>query len=416
MKKTIFHIDVNSAYLSWEAVYRLQHGDTLDIRTIPSVVGGDPKTRHGIVLAKSIPAKQYNIQTGETLFSALKKCPSLYIVPPSYDKYIRCSNAMVEIIKEYSPIIQRFSVDEVFLDYTNMEEHFGKAEATAYIIKDRIKKELGFTVSIGVSSNKLLAKMGSDLKKPDAVTTLFPEEVPKKMWSLPVEDLFMVGRATTPKLHKMGIFTIGDLANYDIEHLKYKLKSHGELIWKYANGIENSSVRTSNYINIKGIGNSSTISFDVVDKLTAHKILLSLTETVTMRLRDSKYLCQLVSISIKSNDFHSYSHQRKLNYATDCTNEIYEIVKTLFDEAWQGEPIRHLGVRVSEFCSNEFYQKSLFEDENHEKYRALDATIDGIRLKYGSRSVFRASFLHSGLKPMTGGVGESDYPLMASML
>lgn len=416
MKKTIFHIDANSAYLSWEAVYRLQQGDSLDIRTIPSVVGGDPKTRHGIVLAKSIAAKPFKIQTGESLFSALKKCPSLYIVSPTYNLYMKCSNAMVEVLKDYSPIIQRFSVDEVFLDYTGMEKHFGEAEVAAYIMKERIKKELGFTVSIGISSNKLLAKMGSDLKKPDAVTTLFPEEIPKKMWNLPVEDLFMVGRATAPKLYKLGIFTIGDLANYDMELLKYKLKSHGEVIWKYANGIENSEVRASTHLNMKGIGNSSTISFDVVDRLTAHRILLSLTESVSMRLRDAKYLCQLVSVSIKNSEFISYSHQKKLYYATDSTNEIFNICKTLFDELWQGESIRHLGVRVSELCSNEFYQKSLFEDEDHEKHRALDAVIDDIRLKYGTKSVFRATFLHSGLKPMLGGVGESDYPLMNSIL
>lgn len=416
MKKTIFHIDVNSAYLSWEAVYRLQQGDTLDIRTIPSVVGGDPKTRHGIVLAKSIAAKPFKIQTGESLFSALQKCPSLYIVSPTYNLYMKCSNAMVEVLKDYSPIIQRFSVDEVFLDYTGMEKHFGEAEAAAYIMKERIKKELGFTVSIGISSNKLLAKMGSDLKKPDAVTTLFPEEVPKKMWTLPVEDLFMVGRATAPKLHKLGIFTIGDLANFDIELLKYKLKSHGEMIWKYANGIENSEVRASTHLNMKGIGNSSTISFDVLDKLTAHRILLSLTESVAMRLRDAKCLCQLVSVSIKNSEFISYSHQKKLHCATDSTDEIFKISKILFDELWQGKPVRHFGVRVSELCSNEFYQKSLFEDENHEKHRTLDAVIDDIRLKYGTKSVFRASFLHSGLKPMLGGVGESDYPLMNSIL
>lgn len=416
MKKIIFHIDVNSAYLSWEAAYRLQKGDTLDIRTIPSVVGGDPKTRHGIVLAKSIAAKPFKIQTGESLFSALKKCPSLYIVSPSYDLYMKCSNAMVEVLKDYSPCIQRFSVDEVFLDYSNMEKHFGKAEDAAFIMKERIKKELGFTVSIGISSNKLLAKMGSDLKKPDAITTLFPEEVPKKMWPLPVEDLFMVGRATAPKLHKLGIFTIGDLANFDIELLKHKLKSHGEVIWSYANGFEDSEVKTNTHLNMKGIGNSSTISFDVIDKLTAHRILLSLTESVAMRLREAKCLCQLVSVNIKNSDFISYSHQRKLQYVTDSTDEIFNICKSLFDELWQGEPIRNFGVRVSELCSNEFYQKSLFEDENHEKHRALDSTIDNIRLRYGSKSVFRATFLHSGLKPILGGIGESDYPLMNSIL
>ena len=246
--RTIFHIDVNSAYLSWEAVYRLQHGENIDLRKIPSVVGGDPKTRHGIVLAKSIPAKRFNIKTGETLYEATNKCKNLTIVPPNYGLYMKCSNAMINLLKEYSPNIQRFSVDECFMDFTDMNALYGDSIAAAQMIKERIKKELGFTVSIGVSNNKLLAKMGSDLKKPDAVTSLFPEEIKEKMWPLPIEDLFMVGRATAPKLKKLGIFTIGDLAMANLNLIKYKLKSHGELIWNYENGIEDSKIKPSNYI------------------------------------------------------------------------------------------------------------------------------------------------------------------------
>lgn len=415
-ERIIFHIDVNSAYLSWEAAYRLQQGETLDLREVPSIVGGDPKTRHGIVLTKSIPAKKYNIKTGETIYSALQKCPNLIIIPPSYDLYIKCSNAMMEIIKRYSANIQRYSIDECFLDYTCMEEIFGKPEIVAHRIKEQIKEELGFTVNVGISNNKLLAKMASDLKKPDEVITLFPGEISEKMWPLPVEDLFMVGRATTPKLHKLGIYTIGDLANYDLEHLKFRLKSHGYMIWQYANGMENSQVRDSNYVDMKGLGNSTTISFDVVDRSTAHKILLSLVEMVSMRLRDAGCCCKLVAISIKNSDFKSYSHQKKIFSTTDVTNEIYHIVCKLFDEVWDGEPIRHLGVRVSELCSNEFYQKSLFDYENKERFRELDVTIDSIRLRYGSKAVTRASFLHSGIKPLTGGVGPDDYPMMGSIL
>ncbi|SHJ30353.1 DNA polymerase-4 [Geosporobacter subterraneus DSM 17957] len=415
-KRIIFHIDVNSAFLSWEAVYRLQQGETLDLRTIPSVVGGDPKSRRGIVLAKSIPAKHYKIQTGETLYAALEKCPHLKIVSPSYGLYVRCSNAMVEILKEYSPIVQRFSADECFLDYTGMEPHFGEPEAAARRIKNHIYRELGFTVNIGISTNKLLAKMASDFKKPDQVHTLFPWEIPKKMWPLPVEELFMVGRATVPKLHKMRIFTIGDLANYDPVHIRHRLKSHGIMIWQYANGIEDSAVRGGNAIEMKGIGNSTTIAFDVEDRKTAHKILLSLTETVAMRLRDAGYCCRLVAISIKNSDFYTYSHQRKLLAATDATGRIYQTVREIFDEVWQGEKIRHLGVRVSDFCSNEFFQHSLFDEADLEKTRALDQTIDRIRLKYGTKSVMRASFLYSDIKPLSGGVGQDDFPPMSSIL
>lgn len=410
MVNTIFHVDANSAYLSWEAVYRLQKGEKLDLRTIPSAVGGDPKRRNGIILAKSIPAKKYGIKTGESLFEAFKKCPNLYVVSPSYELYMKCSNAMVKILKEYSPIIQRYSIDECFIDYTNMNDPIKVANE----IRERIKKELGFTVSIGISSNKLLAKMASDIKKPDAVTTLYPEEIPDKMWPLPVEKLFMVGRATTPKLHRLGIYTIGDLANFDLNLIKHKLKSHGVMIWNYANGFDNSKVRKDNRLKIKGIGNSTTTSFNIESRKEAHMVLLSLTETVGMRLRNSGYCAQLVSINIKTSEFAYYSHQQKLFSPTDSTQQIYEYAKKLFDESWKGEPIRHLGVRVSDLCDNNFIQLSMFSNYN-EKQRSLDKAIDDIRIKYDNKSVTRGCFLNSGIKPLMGGVSE-DYPVMSSIL
>lgn len=414
--RIIFHIDVNSAYLSWSSVYRLQQGEELDLRTVPSVVGGDPVSRHGIVLAKSIPAKKYNIQTGETLFSAMKKCPNLVVVPPCYDLYMKSSNAMVELLREYTPAIQRYSVDECFLDFTDMSLLYGDYMEVAMEIKERIKRELGFTVNIGISNNKLLAKVASDLKKPDKIHTLFPNEIEEKMWPLPVEDLFMVGRGTLPKLHKLNIYTIGDLARHDPAVLKSILKSHGLLIWNFANGIEDSAVRKSNFIDMKGLGNSTTISFDVVDRQTAHMVLLSLCETVGMRLRNSGNCCRLVSISIKTSSFFTYSHQKKLLYAVDTTRSIAETAYGLFDELWRGDPLRHLGVSVSELCTNEFYQVSLFEDKGTEKNRRLDRAMDSIRIKHGSDSVVRSVFLNSGLKPMMGGVGDGDYPVMSSIL
>jgi len=414
--RTIMHIDVNSAYLSWESVYRLQHGSTLDLREIPSVVGGDPVSRHGIVLAKSIPAKKYKIKTGESIFSALQKCPSLVIVPPRYDLYLQCSNSLIQLLEEYSPAIQRYSVDECFLDYTNMECHFGSPLSAAHAIKERIKTELGFTVNIGISSNKLLAKMASDFEKPDKIHTLYPHEIGEKMWPLPVEDLFMVGRATAPKLRRLGIYTIGELAKANPKFLYQHLKSHGILVWNFANGIENSSVTKEKSAPVKGIGNSTTISFDVTDRRTAHLILLSLVETVAMRLRNEECCAKLISIYIKTNDFRHYSHQRKIETATDCTNHIFKYACKLFDEAWKGEPIRHLGVRVSELCSNQFAQLSLFDASDTQKQKAVDKSIDALRLRYGSRVVFRASFLHSRLKPITGGVMEEDYPIMSSIL
>jgi DNA polymerase-4 len=300
-QRIIFHIDANSAYLSWEAVHRLQHDDPLDLRSVPSVIGGDPVTRHGIVLTKSIPAKKYDIQTGESIFSASAKCPRLIIVPPNYSLYMQCSRAFGDILREYSPLIEQYSIDEYFVDFTNMERLFKDPVEAAYIIKDRIKNELGFTVNVGISVNKILAKMASELKKPDKVHTIFPGEIAEKMWVLPIEELFMVGRATAKKLRSRAINAIGDLANYDPKILKLFLKSHGMLVWNYANGNEASPVRESRRPLIKGIGNSTTIPFDVTDKTTAHLVLPSLTETVAARLRQAEYYARLVSVSLKTN-------------------------------------------------------------------------------------------------------------------
>ena len=412
--KIIFHIDVNSAYLSWEAVDRLQHGASLDIRTIPSVIGGDPEKRRGIVLAKSIPAKEYKINTGDTLYSARLKCPQISIFHPRYDLYIRCSTAMLELLKEYSPSIQRYSIDEVFMDYTKMEEHFGDPIEAAHHIKNRIKAELGFTVNIGIAGNKLLAKMASDFAKPDRVHTLFPQEIPEKLWPLPIEDLFMVGRATAPKLHRMGIYTIGDLAQADPILLEKRLKSHGALIWRYANGIEGSPV--GDIPGIKSVGNSSTISFDVEDRKTAHMFLLSLTEMVAMRLRSTNHLAQVITVSLKSREFFSYTHQRKLTSPTDSTDRIYATAVSLFNEVWQDEPLRALGIRASNLVDNTTQQLSLFDTRDLLRQRAIDAAVDNIRIKYGSDIIMRAVFLHSGIKPLTGGVWEEDYPMMSSLL
>ena len=409
--QTIFHIDVNSAYLSWEAAYRLQQGDSLDLRTIPSAIGGDIEQRHGIILAKSIPAKKYNIKTGEPIVDSLRKCPKLKIIPPNYELYLQCSNSMLNMLKEYSPTIERYSVDECFLDYSNMETHFGSPLQAANHIRERIKNELGFTVNIGISSNKLLAKMASDFQKPDRIHTLYPEEISTKMWSLPVNDLFMVGRATTKKLYQLGIYTIGELSKSDPKSLYTHLKSHGILIWNYANGIDNSYVSTD-VDTVKGIGNSTTIPFDVEDSNTAKLILLSLTETVSMRLRETNMLAGLVSISIKTNEFTSYSHQKKLLYPTDITNQIYNTVCTLFGEIWDYKPIRQLGVRVSTLVSNKEVQLNLFDTKTKEKLQQLDSSIDTIRKKYGKSSLIRASFLNSEIKPLSGGMPVEDYPIM----
>ncbi|NLK03170.1 MAG: DNA polymerase IV, partial [Clostridiales bacterium] len=298
MDKIIFHIDVNSAFLSWEAVYRLHiRGEKMDLREIPSAVGGDVKKRHGIILARSTPAKKYGIRTGDTISDALKLCPDLLIVPPHYDLYETCSEAFMEILRDFSPCVEQYSVDEAFCDMTGTLGLYGSAVVAATLMKDRIYSELGFTVNVGVSTNKILAKMASDFKKPNLVHTLFPEEIERKMWVLPVEELFFVGPATKRKLHALGIHTIGDLACTDLEILRAHFKKHGELIYSFANGIDMSLVENEAAPN-KGYGNSTTIAFDVDDGSTAKMVLLSLAEKVSSRLRADSVRAGQVAVSI----------------------------------------------------------------------------------------------------------------------
>lgn len=416
-RSIIMHIDVNSAFLSWQAAYNLQHGDLLDLRDVPSVVGGSQKDRRGIVLAKSIPAKSKGIQTGQVIWQAKERCPELLIIPPNYELYMLCSNALYQLVREYSPTVQRFSVDEMFLDYTGMTENFGEPIKAAHALKDRIKKELGFTVNIGIGTNKLLAKMAGDLKKPDMVHSIMTkEEMKKKMWSLPVENLFMVGRATKRKLKELNITTIGELAEIDAEVLRYKLKSFGNLIWQYANGIDMSVMKNDSTVPMKSIGNSTTIKFDVDNRETAYKVLLSLTESVTQRLRRARCCCGVISVEIRTSELKFYSHQKKIFSPTNVTIEIFEVVKELFDEGWKGEKIRHLGVRVADLCSDEFIQTTIFDDKLKEKKQNLDYAIDKVRDTYGKYSVVRATFLDKEIKPMIGGVDIDEYPLMSGIL
>lgn len=410
-KRIIFHIDANSAYLSWEAAHRLQFGDRLDLRQVPSIIGGDESKRQGIVLARSIPAKEYGILTGETIFSAREKCPNLLIVPPNYERYMKASNSMVDLLGEYSPLIQRYSIDEVFLDYSGEEDFLTKS----YEIKNRIKRELGFTVNIGIGPNKLLAKIASDFTKPDRVHTLFPYEIQEKMWPLPVEDLFMVGPRTKAKLNSRAIFTIGELARLDRDYIYSWLKKPGLTIWNYANGLDNSPVKNTPPP-IKSLGNSTTTAFDVDKKREAHMFLLGISEMVAMRLRAIGQRCQVITVGLRDCDFYSYSHQRKLDLSTDSTNTIYQVAQDLFDEMWRGKPIRSFSLRLSQLSSNDFFQLSLIEDYQ-EKEEVLDRTIDNLRQKFGYDSIVRSCFLYSGIDPIIGGVVmEEEYPMMSSIL
>lgn len=405
MEKIIFHIDVNSAFLSWEAVYRLKHlFSKTDLRNIPSAVGGSIEQRHGIILAKSIPAKKYKVQTGESIPEALKKCPNLILVPPNYNLYEQSSKAFIEILREYSPAVEQYSIDECFIDMTGTQSLWGEPVSVANEIKNRIREELGFTVNVGVSTNKLLAKMAGDFKKPDLVHTLFPDEIATKMWALPVSDLFYVGRATNKKLLNLGITTIGQLAHADPIMLRHHLKKHGEVIWAFANGIDMSEVEEIRPDN-KGYGNSTTISFDAKDAATAKGVLLSLSETVAARLRKDKVKAGVVSIGIKDFEFRYAGHQTVLDTPTNITNEIHRYSCRLFDELWDGSPIRHLGVHTTRVVpENEARQLSIFDNFDYEKQEKLDTAIDSIRLRYGNDAIKRATFVKSPIDHMSGGI------------
>ena len=404
-KNIIFHIDVNSAFLSWEAVYRLAHrGETLDLREIPSAVGGDMALRHGIILAKSLPAKKYGVQTGETLLEAQRKCPNLTLVPPHYNLYEQCSAAFMDILREYSDVVEQYSIDEAFVDMSASCHLFGTPVETATLIKDRIREELGFTVNIGISCNKLLAKMASDFKKPDRVHTLYPEEIEEKMWPLSVSELFFVGRATTKKLFSVGIKTIGDLAVADPVWLRSILKKQGEIIWGFAHGVDYSPVLSAPVPN-KGYGNSTTIPFDVVDVPNAQKVLLALAETVGNRLRSDNVQIEVIAVGIRYADLSYMSHQRRLTTSTNLTRELYSTACELFEELWNGAPIRHLGIHTSRVQDGDFNrQLTLFDTLDYEKLALMDQTVDKLRERFGIDAIQRAAFLNQPIDHMSGGI------------
>ncbi|MDO5834294.1 MAG: DNA polymerase IV [Lachnospiraceae bacterium] len=417
MERIIFHIDVNSAFLSWEACYRIHHlGGTLDLRTIPSAVGGDQSKRHGIILTKSIPAKKYHIKTGEPIVDARRKCPELVIVPPNYTLYSHASRAMIEILQEYTDTIEKYSIDEAFLDMTNalsdrirdfdairlpaeidatwQNEVEHRAVLLAWQLKERIREELGFTVNIGISSNKLLAKMASDFQKPDQVHTLWPSEIEHKMWPLPVEDLFYVGYATAPKLHRLGIHTIGALAQFDPDILYHRMKSHGLLVRQFACGIDDSPVIPQLMeAPPKGYGNSCTTIHDVTDRQEAYWHLLSLAETVSQRIRADEVRVSCVDISIRDSELRFYGHQKQLRSPTDLTLEIYDAACRCFDELWTGYPIRHLGIHTSKVSHAVGRQVDLFDRYDYGKLRQAECAVDEIRTRYGNDAIKRARFV-----------------------
>ena len=413
--RTVMHIDANSAYLSWTAVDLLEKGYSVDVRTVPSAIAGDPGERRGIILTKSISAKRQGILTGESIRSAMQKCPALLLFAPDYDLYMACSEAMHEILSRYSNRIERYSVDESWLDYTGSGVSQEDAVSVAYQIKDCIKKELGFTVNIGVSINKLLAKMASEMKKPDMVHTLFPHEISGKMWPLPVKELFFVGRATEKKLKGIGIETIGALAAADEEVIKAVLKPvHGSLVWGYAHGRDDAPVAMVNVINQKGVGNSTTTPFDVRDPEDANLFLLALAERVAHRLRKLSSYARVVHVSIRRGDegLTFAGRQRRLDRYIGTTDEIYVEAKYLLFSIWKGEPLRHFGIHVTELMREDRLQTSVFDRDGVDRLVCLDKAVDRVRSIYGDRSIVRGAFVQSGVDAIQGGINDGQYILM----
>ena len=407
MEQIIFHIDVNSAYLSWSALEKMQRGCDTDLRAIPAIIGGDMAKRHGVVLAKSIPAKAFGIVTGEPIVNAMRKCPILHIEPPDHRLYDKRSGELMQLLYDICPDLEQVSIDECYMDYTPVKELFPSPEAAAEHIRARIREQLGFTVNIGISDRKVLAKMASDFQKPDLTHTLYSYEIQEKMWPLPVSSLFLCGHSSVETLHKLEIMTIGDLAQSDVSILTAHLKSHGKILWEYANGIDDSVVETEQ-AEAKGIGNSTTLSKDAMTKEEAYRVLLALAESVAHRLRSAKQNAEMLSVEIKYNTFQKVSHQTTMQSPTAGSDTIYRTACALFDELWNGTPIRLLGIRSSKLVSaQEPVQLSLFDlpaiqekgsgfgsPISAAKEARLEQALDSIRQKYGADAIVRGSLLH----------------------
>ena len=401
MKRSVLHIDVNSAYLAWTAVEMLKSGAAEDIRLFPSAIAGDPKNRHGIILAKSEPAKKFGIKTAMTLAEARRRCPGLKTYSPNHEMYENYSNRLFAMLSEYTDVIERFSIDECWLEYTGSEKIFGSPETAAAEISRRVKGEFGYTVNIGISVNKLLSKMASELRKPDLIHTLYPHEIREKMWPLPAGELFGIGRSATDALSRLGLYTIGDVASADPSILIKALKpAMGRMVHERANGIDDSPVLKAEEYESKVIGHSDTTPADVTTEEEAFHYILSLSERAGRRLRKAGKRAAVVAVELKNSAFKTYRHQKKLPAPVSTTSDIYAVACALFREMWKGDSLRLLGVSLSglrEPC--EEGQLSLFgvidpeTDEAQKEKDALEETQDLIRARFGKDAITRGTLL-----------------------
>ena len=390
MDRCIFHVDVNSAFLSWTSTQQVKEGKT-DLREIPAIIGGDPSKRTSVVLAKSVPAKPYKIHTGEPVSTAVKKCPGLVIAAPDFALYRASSEKFMNICRSYAPVVEQASIDECFCDFSGTSRIYPDKYALADEIRIKIKRELGFTVNIGISENKLLAKMASDFEKPDKIHTLYKREVPLKMWPLPVSDLLFVGKSTADKLTANKIKTIGDLAHADRKTLvKLFGQKEADSLLLRANGVDDSPV-SSEPDEAKGYSLVNTFEEDIKDQATAHAILLDQVNLLTYRMRKDGYYAGCAGVRMRSGNYSvrvNKSHQEKLEEVTDSTAHLYSIISRLFDEIWDGHTgLRLLGIFFTQITKEKTVQLSLFSDDHLEREEKADMAMDTLRAKFGTGAV-----------------------------
>lgn len=385
--RVILHSDINCCYA---AIEHLHHPE---LNGKPLAVGGDPESRHGIVLTADYIAKKYGVKTGMALWQAKQLCPEINFVSPRMDLYLRFSRMAHEIYAEYTDLQEAYGIDESWLDVTDSATIKGDGYSIAKEISNRMKSELGITVSIGVSFNKIFAKLGSDYKKPDAITTMYTDEFQTKAWNLPVGDLLYVGRSTNYKLAKIGIRTIGDLARTDEAILVSQLGKMGSVLWAFANGYDDSPVRKENtHAPIKSVGNSTTTHRDLLNDEDVKIIIYVLAESVAARLRENGFRCRVVEICIRDKDLFSFTRQKKIGNATNITEEIAVEAYKLFKESYDWrKPIRSVGVRGADLVNDNYWEQiDLFCDfQMREKHMKMDAAVDDIRRRFGFYSIQR---------------------------
>ena len=390
-ERVILHSDCNGFYASVECLHNPK------IRSKPVAVSGDAENRHGIILAKNELAKKYHVKTGEAIWQAKQKCPELVTVPPHFDLYRRFSRLCKEIYFDYTDRVESFGLDEAWLDVTGSSMLFGSGYEIAQRIRKRIKYELGITVSIGVSFNKIFAKLGSDYKKPDAVTVISRENFKNIVWELDCGDLLYVGSATKKRLHTMGIYTIGDIAKCPIEILRKHFGKHGDMLYAFANGYDVSPVaKLDLHDPVKSIGNSTTTPRDLVDFQDVKTVMCVLCDSVCRRMREQGFIAGTVSISVRDNTLQCFSRQRKLESATSVTDEILKAALKLFRDSYSFQkPLRSVGISVFDLLpENSPRQTDLFGNEKiRQRQESLDSALDRLKNRFGNYSIFPALLL-----------------------